>query len=118
MKIRKNIQYIYQKNVVKKKNIFIINSIAQKIKISIKDFVRFTEETLHGKLIFLCRVEKQGQRHYLIIKDFNTFMYDHTLHQGKKHFCPYCLQAFSIEEILKGHIKDKVISKSIANKEL
>ena len=45
-------------------------------------------------------------------------MYDHTLHQGKKHFCPYCLQAFSIEEILKGHIKDKVISKSIANKEL
>ena len=36
----------------------------------------------------------------------------------KKHFCPYCLQAFSIEEILKRHIKDKVISKSIANKEL
>ena len=107
---------MYRKNVVKKKNIFIINSTAQKIKISIKfpaDFVRFTEEILHGKLY-----GKQGQRHYLIIKDFNTFMYDHTLHQGKKHFCPYCLQVFSIEEILKRHIKDKVISKSIANKEL
>ena len=24
----------------------------------------------------------------------------------KKHFCGYCLQAFSIEEILKPHIKD------------
>ena len=35
-------------------------------------------------------------------------MYDHTLHLGKKHFCCYCLQAFSTEEILKHHIKDRV----------
>ena len=33
-------------------------------------------------------------------------MYDHTLHRGRKHFCRYCLQAFSTEEILKRHIKD------------
>ena len=33
-------------------------------------------------------------------------MYDHTLHRGRKHFCPYCLQAFSTEEISKRHIKD------------
>ena len=34
-------------------------------------------------------------------------MYDHTLHRGeKKHFCRYCLQAFSTEEILKRQIKD------------
>ena len=33
-------------------------------------------------------------------------MYDHTLHRRRKHFCCYCLQAFSPEEILKGHIKD------------
>ena len=33
-------------------------------------------------------------------------MYDHSLHRGKKHFCRYCLQAFSTEEILKHHIKD------------
>ena len=88
---------MYQKNVVKKKNIFIINSTAQKIKISIKfpaDFVRFTEETLHGKLIFLCHVEKQGQRHYFIIKDFNTFRYDHTLHQGKKTFLSLLFTSF------------------------
>ena len=32
-------------------------------------------------------------------------MYGHTLHRGKKHFCYYCLQAFSTEEILKRHIK-------------
>ena len=33
-------------------------------------------------------------------------MQDHTLHRERKHFCRYCLQAFSIEEILKRHIKD------------
>ena len=34
------------------------------------------------------------------MKNFNTFMYD------QKHFCRYCLQAFSTEVILKRHIKD------------
>ena len=33
-------------------------------------------------------------------------MFDHTLHRGRKHFCRYCLQAFSSEEILKCHIID------------
>ena len=33
-------------------------------------------------------------------------MYDHTLHRGIKHFCRFCLQAFSTEKILKRHIKD------------
>ena len=33
-------------------------------------------------------------------------MYDHTLHCRRKHFCRYCLQAFSTEEILTSHIKD------------
>ena len=42
-------------------------------------------------------------RHYVVIKKFNTFMYDHTLHL---HFCCYSLQTFSTEKILKRHIKD------------
>ena len=33
-------------------------------------------------------------------------MYDHTLHHAEKHFCPYCLQVFSTEEILKRYIKE------------
>ena len=32
-------------------------------------------------------------------------MYDQTQDHGRKQFCCY-LQAFSTEEILKGHIKD------------
>ena len=34
-------------------------------------------------------------------------MYDHILHRRRKHFCRYCLQAFSSEEISKSHIKDR-----------
>ena len=33
-------------------------------------------------------------------------MYDHTIHRGRKYFCQYCLQVFSIKEILKSHTKD------------
>ena len=48
--------------------------------------------------------KEERKRHYVFIKDFNTFTYDNTLHRGRKHFCLYCLQAFSIEGILKRHI--------------
>ena len=52
---------------------------------------------------------------YDLIKDFYTFIYDHTLHCGRKHLCHYCLQAFSTEKILKCHVKDcfKINSKQI-----
>ena len=39
-------------------------------------------------------IEENGKKHYVLFKDFNTFMYNHTLHHGKKTFCHYCLQAF------------------------
>ena len=74
MKIKKSIQYMYQKNVLKKN-------------------------------INLLLIGEKGKGHYVLIKDFDIFMYDHTLHHGKK-LCRYCSQAFSIGEILKRHIKD------------
>ena len=46
------------------------------------------------------------KKHYVLINDFNRFMYDHWLHCGRNHFCRYCLHAFITEEILKRHIKD------------
>ena len=49
---------------------------------------------------------EEGKRHYTLIKDFNTIMYDHTLYDGKKYFCRYSLRAFISEEISKRHIKD------------
>ena len=44
---------------------------------------------------------RERQKALCSIKDFNAFMYNHTLHRGRKHFCRYCLQAFSTEEIFK-----------------
>ena len=58
------------------------------------------------KNVDLLLLGEKGKRHYFLIKDFNTFMSDHSLHPGRKHFCRYCLQAFITEEILKCHIKD------------
>ena len=54
----------------------------------------------------------------MLIIDFNRFMYYHSLHQGRKHFCSYCLYAFITEEISKHHIKDcfKVNSKQTYKK--
>ena len=35
-------------------------------------------------------IEEGGKRQYVLIKDFNTFMYDCTLQCGKKHLFHYC----------------------------
>ena len=51
-------------------------------------------------LLFITRDKNQ---HYVWIKDFNRFMYNQNQHQHKKHFCRYCLQCFSTEEILCKH---------------
>ena len=49
---------------------------------------------------------EKGKRHYVLIKYFSTFMYDHTLHLERKHFCVYCLQVFSKADISKSHVTD------------
>ena len=40
-------------------------------------------EDKHVDLLLIGEGEK---KHYVLIKDFNTFMYDHTLHRERKHF--------------------------------
>ena len=40
---------------------------------------QFCEE----KHVDLLLIGEEGKRRYLLIKDFNTFMYDHTLHREK-----------------------------------
>lgn len=62
-----------------------------------------------------CKIteEKSQNVHF---KDFNTFISDYTLHNGKKpRFCRYWWQLFSIEEILTFHINDsfRIISEQM-----
>ena len=48
------------------------------------------------------------QEHYVLIKDFNRFMYNKTKHKERKHFCKYCLQNFTNEGILERSTKGDV----------
>ena len=64
-----------------------------------------SKNTFKRHVDLLLIVEK-SKNHYAFIKGFNTFMYDHTLHRGRKHFCLYYLRAFSTVEILKNLVND------------
>ena len=53
------------------------------------------------KHVDLLLIGEENKKHHVLIKDFNTFMYDHTLYHGKKHFCYFCLEDFSTEKDTK-----------------
>ena len=65
----------------------------------------------HVDLLLIGEWEK---KHYVLVKDFSTFKYDHTLHRGRKHFCRYCLQASRTAENL--NVILKIALKLIVNK--
>ena len=54
----------------------------------------------------LLLITKDEKKHYVLIKDFNSFMYNQSKHKERKHFCMHCLQCFSSERILANHIKN------------
>ena len=51
----------------------------------------------------LLLITKDENKHYVLIKDFNKFMYNQTKHKERKHFCMHCLQCFSSELLLNNH---------------
>ena len=57
----------------------------------------------YEKHMELLLITKDENKHYVLIKDFNRFMYNQTKHEHKKHFCMHCLQCFSSEEVLNNH---------------
>ena len=54
----------------------------------------------------LLLITKDEKKHYILIKDFNAFMYNQSKHKERKHFCMYCLQCFSSERILANHVNN------------
>ena len=58
--------------------------------------------------INLLLITEDKNKHYVLIKDFNSFMFNKTKHKERKHFCMHCLQCFSSEEVLSTH-KDNCI---------
>ena len=62
----------------------------------------------HEDHMELLLITKDENKHYVLIKDFNKFMFNQTKHKNKKHFCMHCLQCFSSDRVLNEH-KDNCI---------
>ena len=64
--------------------------------------IRISKETFEDQMNLLL-IAKDKKNHYVLIKDFNAFMYKQSKHKVKKHFCMSCLQCFSSERVLAKH---------------
>ena len=64
--------------------------------------IHISKETFEDEMNLLLITEDE-KKHYVLIKDFNAFMYNQTKHKNEKHFCMYCLQCSSSERILANH---------------
>ena len=64
--------------------------------------IHISKEKFEDQMNLLLITENE-KKHYILMKDFNAFMYNQTKHKDKKHFCMYCLQCFSSESILVKH---------------
>ena len=91
-----------------------IHKIEKKSSISMNVFVDKIKEKYPIYVSKQCCEEKhidlllvgEGEKLYVLLKDFNTFMFDHSLHCGRRHFCRCCSHAYITEEIFKSPIKD------------
>ena len=67
--------------------------------------IHISKETFEDQMNLLL-ITKDEKKHYVIIKDFNAFMYNQSKHKERKHFCMYYLQCFSSERILANHVNN------------
>ena len=72
-------------------------------------FPLFVSKKVFETTLDLLLIMEDEKQHYVWIKDFNRFMYNQSKHQHRKHFCRYCFQCFSSEEILHKHTPNCVI---------
>ena len=80
----KNIKFpvkIRDTHKIEKQNCIDINVFGYENKEKYPIYVSQNPFKRHVDLLFMA---EKGKRHYVFIKDFNTFMYDHTLYHGRK----------------------------------
>ena len=96
---------INQYNKIEKQNEININVFGYENK---QPYPIYISKEKYEKHLELLLITEDENKHYVLIKDFNRFMFNQTKHEHRKHFCMYCLQCFSSEEVLKNH-KDNCI---------
>ncbi|KAL9959301.1 hypothetical protein ACROYT_G032614 [Oculina patagonica] len=91
---------IKQFNKIEKQNEININVFGYEDK---QPYPIFVSKEKYDKEMNLLLVTENENKHYVLIKDFNKFMYNQTKHKERKHFCMHCLQCFSSERVLNDH---------------
>ena len=97
---------IKQYNKIEKQNNININVVSFH---NNKIFPIYSSQERNKDELNLLLLTKTKGRHYILIKDFNKFMHNITKHNGKKHFCMYCLQYFNSERRLNDHKENCII---------
>ena len=97
---------VKQINKIEKQNNICINLFGFEEKQVFPIFISKEKFTDHMELLLITESEN---KHYVLIKDFNKLMFRQTKHEHRKHFCMYCLQCFSREDVLTEH-KNNCIS--------
>ena len=96
---------IKQLNKIEKQNEININVFGYEEK---QPYPIYISKEKHEDHMELLLITKDENKHYVLIKDFNKFMFNQTKHKNKKHFCMHCLQCFSSDIVLNEH-KDNCI---------
>ena len=99
---------IKQINKIEKKNNIRINVFCYNNKNKEPFPIHLSEEKFEDEMNLLL-IEKDENKHYVLIEDFNKFMYQQTKHKERKHFCMHCLQCFSSKRVLNNHKENCII---------
>ena len=94
---------VKQINKIEKQNNIRINLFGYEEKQKFPIYISQEKFQDHLELLL---INKDKKNHYVLVKNFNKFMFDQTKHNCKKHFCMYCLQCFSREDVLAEHVKN------------
>ena len=97
---------VKQINKIEKQNNICINLFGYEEKQKFPIYISKEKYQDHMELLLITEGEN---KHYVLIKDFNKFMFNQTKHEHRKYFCMYCLQCFSREDVLTEH-KNNCIS--------
>ena len=89
-----------QYNKIEKQNEININVFGYEDK---QPYPIYVSKERYENCMNLLLITENENKHYVLIKDFNKFMYNQTKHKERKHFCMYCLQCFSSEKVLTNH---------------
>lgn len=89
-----------QYNKIEKQNSIRINVFGYE---NSKPYPLYVSKEQYENDLNLLLITKDEKTHYVLIKDFNRFMFNQTKDKSKKYFCMFCLQHFTSQKVLNTH---------------